>query len=124
MPVMQPSTGPIEITDPNNVAEVLINGPFNIINNGGMVHITFTNVRPDDSDLFSGKNPPRLRGAVACRLLMPAGVANQLVRTLADVLIKAAQASEPTPHQAETKPPPSDDKSENRDRQWSPISFD
>ena len=124
MPVMQPSTGPIEITDPNNVAEVLINGPFNIINNGGMVHITFTNVRPDDSDLFSGKNPPRLRGAVACRLLMPAGVANQLVRTLADVLIKAAQASEPTPHQAEPKAPTPADKSENRDRQWSPISFD
>jgi hypothetical protein len=124
MPVMQPSTGPIEITDPNNVAEVLINGPFNIINNGGMVHITFTNVRPDDSDLFSGKNPPRLRGAVACRLLMPAGVANQLVRTLADVLIKAAQATEPGPHQAETKAPTSDDKSENRVGQLSPISFD
>jgi hypothetical protein len=83
MPVMQPSTGPIEITDPNNVAEVLINGPFNIINNGGMVHITFTNVRPDDSDLFSGKNPPRLRGAVACRLLMPTGVANHACQSSA-----------------------------------------
>jgi hypothetical protein len=47
-----------------------------------MVQVTFTNVRPDDGDLFSG-NPPRLRGTVACRLLMPAGVANQLVRTLA-----------------------------------------
>jgi hypothetical protein len=28
---------------------------------------------------------------------MPAGVANQLVRTLADVLIKAAQSFEPAP---------------------------
>jgi hypothetical protein len=61
-----------------------------------MVQVTFTNVRPDDGDLFSG-NPPRLRGTVACRLLMPAGVANQLVRTLADVLIKAAQSFEPAP---------------------------
>jgi len=61
MPVMQPPTGPIEITDPNNVPDVLINGPFNVMNTGGMVHITFTNVRPDDGDLFSGKNPPRLR---------------------------------------------------------------
>lgn len=67
--------GPIEITDPNNVPDVLINGPFNIINIGGMVQVTFTNVRPDDGDLFSGKTPPRLRGTVACRLLMPAGVA-------------------------------------------------
>ena len=61
-----------------------------------MVQVTFTNVRPDDGDLFSG-NPPRLRGTVACRRLMPAGVANQLVRTLADVLIKAAQSFEPAP---------------------------
>jgi hypothetical protein len=30
-------------------------------------------------------------------MLMPAGVANQLVRTLADVLIKAAQSFEPAP---------------------------
>jgi hypothetical protein len=117
MPVMQPSTAPIEITDPNNVPDVLINGPFNIMNNGGMVHITFTNVRPDDGDLFSGKNPPRLRGAVACRLLMPAAVANQLVRTLADVLIKAAQTSEPAPNQTESKPPASS-------RPFGPISFD
>ena len=97
MPVMQPPTGPIEITDPNNVPDVLINGPFNIINIGGMVQVTFTNVRPDDGDLFSGKTPPRLRGTVACRLLTPAGVANQLVRTLADVLIKAAQSFESAP---------------------------
>jgi hypothetical protein len=91
------------------------------MNTGGMVHITFTNVRPDDGDLFSGKNPPRLRGAVACRLLMPAGVANQLVRTLADVLIQAAQSSEPTSNQAQ--PPATNDKSENRSRPG-PINFD
>jgi hypothetical protein len=123
MPVMQPSTGPIEITDPNNVPDVLINGPFNVMNTAGMVHITFTSVRPDDSDLFSGKNPPRLRGAVACRLLMPAGVANQLVRTLADVLIQAAQSSESASTQAQPKSSASDDKSENRSSPG-PINFD
>jgi hypothetical protein len=123
MPVMQPPTGPIEITDPNNVPDVLINGPFNVMNTGGMVHITFTNVRPDDGDLFSGKNPPRLRGAVACRLLMPAGVANQLVRTLADVLIQAAQSSEPASNQAQPKSPATNEKSENRSRPG-PINFD
>jgi hypothetical protein len=35
MPVMQPPMGPIEITDPNNVPDVLINGPFNVMNTGG-----------------------------------------------------------------------------------------
>jgi hypothetical protein len=121
--VMQPPTAPIEITDPNNVPDVLINGPFNVMNTGGMVHITFTTVRPDDGDLFSGKNPPRLRGAVACRLLMPTGVANQLVRTLADVLIRATQSSEPASNQAQQSSPATNDKSENRSRPG-PINFD
>jgi hypothetical protein len=92
MPVMQPPTGPIEFTDPNNAPDILVNGPFNIINTGAMLHITLTTVRPNDGDLFSGKNPPGLRGTVACRLLMPAPVANQLARALADFLIKAAQS--------------------------------
>ena len=30
MPVMQQPTGPIEISDPNNVPEQFISGPFNI----------------------------------------------------------------------------------------------
>jgi hypothetical protein len=93
------------------------------MNTGGMVHITFTNVRPDDGDLFSGKNPPRLRGAVACRLLMPAGVANQLVRTLADVLIQSAQSSEPASNQTQPKSPVTNEKDENRSRPG-PINFD
>jgi hypothetical protein len=90
MPAMQPPTGPIEISDPNNVPELFINGPFNIINMGGMVQIAFTTVRPNANDLFRGSNAPEFRGTVACRLLMPAELAQQLVRTLADNLIKAA----------------------------------
>jgi len=31
MPVLQPPSGPIEISDPNNVPELFVNGPFNII---------------------------------------------------------------------------------------------
>jgi hypothetical protein len=93
MPVMQPPTGPIQISDPDNVAELFINGPFNIINMGGMVQVTFATIRPDADDLFSGSSAPKFRGTVACRLLMPAELAQQLVRTLGESLIKAADQS-------------------------------
>jgi hypothetical protein len=103
MAIMQPRTGPIEISDPKNVPELFINGPFNIINMGGMVQITFTTVRPDADDLFAGKSAPKYQGIVICRLLMPGELAQQLVRTLADNLIKAAEQSAgtvaPTPTQ-------------------------
>jgi hypothetical protein len=95
MPLLQPPKGSIEIIDPNNVPELFVNGPFNIMNMGGMVQITFTTMRPNANDLFNGKDAPAFRGTVACRLLMPAGLAEQLVRTVADTLIKAAQSSEP-----------------------------
>ena len=103
MPAMQPPTGPIEISDPNNITELFINGPFNIINMGGMVQITFTTVRPNANDLFSGRSAPGFRGTVACRLLMPAELAQQLVRTLADNLIKAADQSAGTAGPARTQ---------------------
>jgi hypothetical protein len=90
MAIMKPPTGPIEISDPNNVPELFINGPFNIINLGSMVQITFTTVRPDANDLFNGNSAPDFRGTVACRLLMPAEMAQQLARTLVSNLIKAA----------------------------------
>ncbi len=98
MAIMKPPTGPIEISDPNNVPELFINGPFNIINMGSMVQITFTTVRPDANDLFARNTAPDFRGTVACRLLMPAELAQQLVRTLADNLIKAAQSTESAGH--------------------------
>ena len=92
MPVMQPPTGPIEITDPNNVPEQFVSGPFNIMNAGGMVHITLTTARPNLNDLFKGSTTPEFQATVACRLLMPFEMAEQLTRTLADTLIKATQA--------------------------------
>jgi hypothetical protein len=98
MVIMKPPTGPIEISDPNNVPELFINGPFNIVNMGAMVQITFTTVRPNANDLFADQSAPNFQGTVTCRLLMPAELAQQLVRTLADNLIKAAQSTESAGH--------------------------
>jgi hypothetical protein len=107
MPVMQPPTGPIEIANPNN-------RPFNVINMGGMMQITFTTMRPNANDLFSGKDAPEFRGTVARRLLMPAGLAEQLVRTVADSLIKAAKSSGPTPPARARNDPLSRDREDSR----------
>ena len=62
MPVMQPPTGPIEISDPKNVPETFVSGPFNIMNVGGMVHLTFTTARPNPNDLFKGSTDARVSG--------------------------------------------------------------
>jgi hypothetical protein len=107
MPVMQPPTGPIEVSDPNNVPELFVSGPFNIMNVGGMVHITFTTARPNPNDVFKGSTTPEFQATVVCRLLMPLEMAQQLTRTLAETVIKAAQRSTP---ETATKPT---DKSEN-----------
>ena len=97
MPVTQPPAGRIEVSDPNNVPELFVSGPFNIMNAGGMVHITLTEARPNPNDLFKGSTTPQFQATVACRLLMPFEMAEQLTRTLADTLIKAAQATRATP---------------------------
>jgi hypothetical protein len=109
MPVMQRPTGPIEITDRNNVPEQLVSGPFNIMNAGGMIHITLTTARPNPNDLLRGSTTPEFQATVACRLLMPMEMAEQLTRTLADTLIKATQASRPTPETAARRTDKSDD---------------
>ena len=124
MPVMQPPTGPIEIADPNDVPELFVNGPFNVINMGGMMQITFTTMRPNANDLFNGKEAPGFRGTVTCRLLMPAGLAEQLVRTVADSLIKAAKSSVATAPAPAQKQVFSDDKEDNRTPVRSPIRFE
>ena len=66
MPVMQPPTKPIEVSDPNNVQETFVNGPFNIVKGGGLVHLTFTAARPNPSDLFKGSNTPGFQATVTC----------------------------------------------------------
>ena len=91
MPVIQPPTGPMEVSDPNNVSETFVNGPFNIVKAGGMVHLTFTATRPNLNDLFKGSTTPGFQATVTCRLLMPLEMAEQLSRTLAGTFSKAAQ---------------------------------
>jgi hypothetical protein len=76
----------VEITDPLNVPETVVSGPFNILRAGAMVSLTFTVVRPDPAALFAGdKNPPN-KGVVAARLLMPAQMAEELARLLSQNL--------------------------------------
>jgi hypothetical protein len=91
MPIMQPPTGPIEISDPNNVAEIFVGGPFNIMNAGGIVHFTFTAARPNPKELLQGSTAPKFQAIVACRLVMPLEMAQQLSRTLANSVSKAVQ---------------------------------
>ena len=91
MPVMQPPTGPIEVSDPNNVSEIFVSGPFNIMNAGGIVHFTFTAARPNPNDLLKGSTTPGFQAIVACRLVMPLEMAQQLSRTLAGTFSKPAQ---------------------------------
>jgi len=62
-----------------------------------MVHITLTTARPNPNDLFRGSTTPQFQATIACRLLMPFEMAEQLTRTLVDALIKAKQAPRPTP---------------------------
>jgi len=109
MPVMQPPKGPIEISDPNNVPELFVSGPFNVMNAGGMVHLTLTTARPNPNDLFKGSPTPEYRATVACRLLMPMEMAEHLTRTLADSLIKAAQANRSAPETVTRRKNKSDD---------------
>ena len=97
MPIMQPPTGPIEISDPNNVPETFVSGPFNVMTAGEMVHLTFTTARPNPNDLFKGSTTPLFQATVACRLLMPIEMAQQLARTLVESLINASQVTHATP---------------------------
>ena len=91
MPAMLPPTGPIKVADPNNVPEIFVSGPFNIMNAGGIVHFTFTAARPNPNDLLKGSTTPEFQAVVACRLVMPLEMAQQLSRTLASSASKAAQ---------------------------------
>jgi hypothetical protein len=91
MPAMLPPTGPIEVSDPNDVPEVFVSGPFNIMHAGGIVHFTFTTARPNPNDLIKGSTMPEFQATVTCRLVMPLEMAQQLSRTLAGGVSKAGQ---------------------------------
>jgi len=88
---MLPPTGPIEVCDLNNVPEIFVAGPFNIMNAGGVVHFTFTAARPNPNDLLKGSTTPGFQAVVACRLVMPLEMARQLSRTLTGSISTAAQ---------------------------------
>jgi hypothetical protein len=91
MPAMLPPTGPIDVADPNNVPETFVSGPFNIMSAGGMVHFTFTAARQNPNDLLKGSTTPGFQAVVACRLVMPLEMAQQLLRSLAGSISKAPQ---------------------------------
>ena len=59
------------------------------------MHLTFTTARPNPNDLFKSTTP-EFQATVACRLLMPMEMAQQLTRTLADTVIKATQPTRTT----------------------------
>jgi hypothetical protein len=92
MPIMHTPTGPIEVSDPNNVPELFVNGPFNIMNLGTMVQITFTTVRPDIGEVIAGNSTPKFRGIVASRILMPIEMARELVLILGQNLTSPGPA--------------------------------
>jgi hypothetical protein len=92
MPIMHVPTGPVEVSDPNNVPELFVNGPFNIMNLGTMVQITFTTVRPDIGEVIAGNSTPKFRGIVASRILVPIEMARELVRILGQNLASPGPA--------------------------------
>ena len=55
------------------------------------MHLTFTAARPNPNDLLKGSTTPEFQAVVACRLVMPLEMAQQLSRTLAGSISKAAQ---------------------------------
>ena len=75
-------TRSVEISDPNNVPETMVTGPFNIMRMGAMVLFTFTVVRPDTTEVFAGNSNPPSKGVVAARILMPTQMAEELMRVI------------------------------------------
>ena len=111
------TSGRIEVSDPNNVPELFVSGPFNVMSAGGMVHLTFTTARPNANDIFQGSTAPQFQATVTCRLLMPLEMAQQLTRTLADRSYQGLRRLPPATPQTVAKPA---DKSGNfADRRFS-----
>lgn len=86
MATTQAPARPVEISDPNNVAETVVTGPFNVVRMGAMVMFTFTVMRPDVTAVFSGNKNPSSEGVVAARILMPTQMAEELMRVIAQTL--------------------------------------
>src|SRR5438445_12075512 len=57
------------LRDPDNVAEILCDGPFNLSTMGDLVTLTFTQVRPKADELFAGASAAReciVRARIVC----------------------------------------------------------
>jgi hypothetical protein len=93
MQTIEPPTTPIEISDPKNISETWVNGPFNIMNLGGTVLITFIVTRPDIEDIIARKQTPTFKGTVAARIMMPIQMAGELVRVLGQHLATTGPAA-------------------------------
>ena len=90
----QPSAVGIKIAtaqDPDNVAEVFVNGPINCNVQGPFAQLTFTHVRAETRDLFDGKKLPKVATIVRARILLPLEQLNEL-RKLLDGIIGDAPA--------------------------------
>src|SRR5438132_8395750 len=85
--------GHIEVSDPNNVQETFANGPFNVMNSGPFVELTFTTVRPDIGEIFARSQNPAIKATVGARILLPLNVAQNLARTLAQGLAVSGPAA-------------------------------
>jgi hypothetical protein len=68
------------VTDPQNVAEILVNGPVNLTVMGQFATMTFTTVRPNLNQAFKGQAKD-YSAVVTARVTMPLEMLAQL-RTL------------------------------------------
>jgi hypothetical protein len=89
MEAMRAPTTPAQISDPNNVSELVVNGPVNVMRTGDVVTFTFTVVRPDTTAVFAGEKNPTYKGVVAARIVMPTQMAQELARLLEQKLAAA-----------------------------------
>lgn len=65
------------VRDLGNVAETLVNGPINMSVTGDLVTLTFTTVRPEVQQMFSGQIKDS-SAVVTCRLTMTFAMLTQL----------------------------------------------
>jgi hypothetical protein len=97
MATTKAAPAPVEITDPNNIPETVITGPFNIMRTDAMVLFTFTVVRQDATEVFAGNNSPSSKGVVAARILMSTQLAEELSRVLTQNLAAGAKSATERP---------------------------
>jgi hypothetical protein len=85
--------GNVEISDPNNVPETVVSGPFNVTKMGASVVFTYTVVRPDPTAVFAGEVNPPYKGIVVARIAMPTLMAEELMRVLERTFARTEEGS-------------------------------